>query len=367
MRERKGIFDNKYIVLLLIIGAVYFFLRFISPLLTPIIIAGMFLTLCYPTFDDIQKKTRIKKQYLASAILLLICGVLIILVWIGGSFLVQKIPQWIANIDNVQDEIQIFITQCSEGIGNLIGVNVGGLTQILVEQINLFVENFQAQVLPHIIGESWIYIKQIISIIAVLAVTMIATVLLAKDYDAILSWTGAQAESRVVLEIVLKVIRYIATFLKAQVTIMFCIASLCVIVLLLAGVENAALFGILAGLLDALPFIGTGIVLLPLALFQIFLGSYWKALICVILYICCVLLREFMEPKLIGQKVGVYPIAILMAIYAGLQLFGLWGIVKGPVGFVIIKQTFEAYCRYIDGRRQMNYDKKDDIQKEESV
>lgn len=69
MREKNKMLQNKYIVLLLITGAVYFFLRFISPLLTPVIIAGMFLTFCYPAFDDIQKKTKIKKQYLAGVIL----------------------------------------------------------------------------------------------------------------------------------------------------------------------------------------------------------------------------------------------------------------------------------------------------------
>lgn len=366
MQEKKRFWDNKYMVLLLITGAVYFFLRYISPLVTPILIAGMFLTLCYPAFDDIQKKTRIKKQYLASAILLLLCGILIVLLWLGGSFLLQRLPLWIENMDNVQETVRFFVTKCCNGAGGFLGINTSGLTQILVEQVDVFVENFQVQVLPGLIGESWLYIRQLIAVIAVLAVTMIATVLLAKDYDAILAWMGAQVESRVVLEIILKVIRYIATFIKAQLMIMLSIAVLCTVVLLVTGVENAFLFGILAGLLDALPFIGTGIVILPLALWQLFLGYYWKALFCVLLYIACALLREFMEPKLIGEKVGVYPIAILLAIYAGLQLFGLWGIVKGPVGFVMIKQTYEAYCRYVDDRRQMNYDEKDNIPKEEN-
>lgn len=366
MQEKKRIWDNKYIVLLLITGAVYFFLRFISPLLTPVIIAGMFLTLCYPTFDDIQKKTKIKKQYLASAILLLICALLIVLVWMGGSFLLQKIPVWIAGMDGAQQEFQVFVTDCCQGIGGFLGVDLKGVESILIEQVDVFVENFQVQVLPELIGGSWTYVRQLASIIAVLAVTMIATVLFAKDYDAILSWAGAQAESRMVLEIFLKVIRYIATFLKAQFIIMASIAALCVTVLFVSGVQNPLLFGLLAGFLDALPFIGTGIVLVPLAIWQLLQGYYWKAVFCLLLYAACALLRELMEPRLIGQKVGVYPVAILIAIYAGLKLFGIWGIVKGPVGLVLIKQCYEAYCRYVDGRKQMNYDKEDIMHKEET-
>ena len=231
--------------------------------------------------------------------------------------------------------------------------------------MDVFVENFQMQIVPGIIGESWVYVRQILSIIAVLAVTMIATVLMARDYDAILSRMGAQKESRMVLEVVLKVIRYIATFIKAQVLIMLSIGSVCVVILFLAGVKNGIFFGVLAGILDALPFIGTGIVLMPLAVWQLLQGYYWKALFCVLAYIISALLREFMEPKLIGKRVGLYPIAILIAIYAGLKLFGIWGIVKGPVGLVMIQQAYKVYRRYVDGGRQMNYDEKENTPKEE--
>lgn len=365
MQEKRRWTYNQYMVLLLITGAVYFFLRYISPLVTPVIIAGMFLTLCYPTFDDIQKKTRIKKQYLASGILLLICAVLIVLVWLGGSFLIQKIPEWIEGIDETQQNFRILVRQCCRDAGDFLRIDTEGLTEILIEQMDVFVENFQMQIVPGIIGESWVYVRQILSIIAVLAVTMIATVLMARDYDAILSRMGAQKESRMVLEVVLKVIRYIATFLKAQVLIMLSIGSVCVVILFLAGVKNGIFFGVLAGILDALPFIGTGIVLMPLAVWQLLQGYYWKALFCVLAYIISALLREFMEPKLIGKRVGLYPIAILIAIYAGLKLFGIWGIVKGPVGLVMIQQAYKVYRRYVDGGRQMNYDEKENTPKEE--
>ena len=347
MREKNKMLQNKYIVLLLITGAVYFFLRFISPLLTPVIIAGMFLTFCYPAFDDIQKKTKIKKQYLAGVILFLICGVLIILVWMGGSLLLQNIPIWVEGLDDVQRNMRLFVTDCCNGVGGFLGINTEGLAQVLIEQIDVFVENFQVQVLPGILGGTWSYIRQLLSIIGVLAVTMIATMLLAKDYDSILAFMGAHEGSRTVLEIVLRVLRYVATFVKAQVIIMISIAAVCSLSLFFAGVENGVWFGILAGVLDALPFIGTGIVLVPLAIWQLFSGFYWKAAVCVIIYIVCALLREFLEPKLIGQKVGVYPVAILIAVYAGLKLFVLWGIVKGPIGLVLIMKIYAAYERLL--------------------
>lgn len=362
MQENKSIWRNKYIVLLLIVGAVYFFLRYISPLVTPVVIAGMFLTFCYPAFDDIQKKTRIKKQYLASAILLLICTVLIVLIWLGGSLILQNLPDWVEGVDDVRRNVQGIIVQCCDSVGGLLRMNTEGLQQILTEQVDVFATNFQGQVLPKAIGESWIYVKHIASAIAVLAVTMIATILLAKDYDGILAKTGARPAGRLVLEVALNILRYIATFIKAQGIIMIAIAFVCVVALSLAKVNYALLFGILAGIMDSLPFVGTGIVLVPLTVWQLIQGNYVQAVVCIVVYVVCILIREFLEPKLIGEKVGVYPVAILLAVYAGLKLFGLWGIVKGPLALVLIKQIYEVYKRFIDGELQKDYDENRDLE-----
>ena len=96
----------------------------------------------------------------------------------------------------------------------------------------------------------------------------------------------------------------------------------------------------MTGLLDVFPFVGTGIVLVPMALTQVFYGNYGRAVVCALLYVVCIFIREFLEPRLIGKKVGVPAIAVLISLYAGIQLFGVWGIVKGPLGFIIIYQTY---------------------------
>ena len=277
--------NNKYIVLLLIIGAVYFLLQYVCPLVTPVLIAGLFLTVCYPTFDDIQKKTRIKKQYLASAILLIICAVLIVLVWLGGSYIINHFPEWIGEMDAIQQE---FVNRISEGcqqLGNLLKIDTSDMKDSIIYQTDLFLDNIQTRISPELLGQTWSFLKQLFSIIGVLAITMIATVLLAKDYDSILSWMGSHSASRLVLEIILNIIRYISTFLKAQLIIMLCISVTCVTLLSVFKIEKSILFGILAGIMDALPFIGTGIILLPLGIWQLLQGYYVKAVFCLIAYL----------------------------------------------------------------------------------
>ncbi len=351
MNQKANWLTNKYIILLLLTGAVYFFLQFLCPLIMPILIAGVFLTLCYPTFDDIQKKTKIKKQYMASAILLLICAALIILVWWGGSYILQRIPHLIDGLNQAGDSVSLLISDCLGRVEGILGISVGDLENTLNYQIASLVENVESKMMPLLLENSWGYLKSLGSIIGVLAVTMIATILLAKDYDAILAFLGAREGSRLALEIILKVIRYMITFVKAQLVILLFISLVCIIMLSAAGVENSVAWGIVAGILDALPFIGTGIVLFPLALWQLISGAYLKAALCILTYVLCALIREFAEPRLIGKRVGVYPITILIAIYAGVRLFGISGIIKGPVGMILLWQSYTCICRYIDNKK----------------
>lgn len=186
------------------------------------------------------------------------------------------------------------------------------------------------------------YLKKVALLGGFLVTFIIAAVLLAKDYDRIMNNLLDREEFHVLLEVICGIIRYIATFVKAQVVIMSVISVAAGLVLSISGIRHGVLWGMLAGLLDALPFIGTGIVLMPLAFTQLFQGNYGSAVVCLVLYGGCVFLREMLEPRLIGKRMGVSPIAVLAAVYAGIRLFGVWGIIKGPLGFVIIYQGWQS-------------------------
>lgn len=63
-----------------------------------------------------------------------------------------------------------------------------------------------------------------------------------------------------------------------------------------------------------------------------------------LLYGVCALARELLEPKLIGDRMGIYPVLILLAIYMGIKLYGLSGVVLGPFSFLIIREIYRKIC-----------------------
>lgn len=335
--------DNRILMLLLLTGAVYFFLRFIVPLTAPILIAMLFVTIFGPLLQKMQSRLKIHRQVGAVLLLLVACAFLGILVWVLFSWIVGSVPGWFAGLDSLEEDIYSAIHDICETIGKAIRIDSTYLEDTVVSGIREGIDWFQQKLVPGMLSQSLVYARALVAFGGFLLSFIIATVLLAKDYDDIMNRMLDREECYLFLEIICGIIRYIATYVKAQIIIMSIIGTLAAAVLGISGIRQGVLWGLLAGILDALPFIGTGIVLVPLSIQQFFLGDYVRAVFCLLLYVACIFIRELLEPKLIGKRVGVSPVAILLSIYAGIKLFGFWGIIGGPLGFIIIYQAYLSF------------------------
>ena len=342
---RDSIKNNKIVLLLLLTGAVYFFLKFLSPLVGPVLLAMVFVTIFGPFLKKLQDRFHIHRQIGAVLLLVAAVAVLVILVCVLTSWIVGSIPDWTIWLEEMTGQLQEALHDLCDRIGNLVGVNGAYLeTKIL----NLIQENGRMlgkSTASGMLSQSLEYMKIAGAVGGFLVVFFIAAVLLAKDYDDIMNKLLDNEEYHVLLEVICGVIRYIATFIKAQAVIMTVIGTLCAATLGISGFPKGILWGILAGVLDALPFIGTGVVLTPLAVIQIMQGNYGRAVVCAVLYVVCIFVRELLEPRLIGKRMGIPPIAVLLSLYAGIQLFGVGGIIKGPLGFVMIAETYRSVRR----------------------
>ncbi len=339
---------NKLMILLLVTGAVYFLLKYITPLIGPVLIAMLFVTIFGPLLQKMQAHLHIHRQIGAVLLLVFASVVVVVLVGVFSSWIVGSLPDWIGNLEVLEEQLAVVIHSICESIGDTIGIDRVYLEETLLLRVEEGFDYVRVEVLPGVLTQSWKYVKVIAAVGGFLMTFLIATVLLAKDYDAIMNRMLDREEFHLLLEVICGIIRYIATFVKAQFLIMSTIAFVAAVVLGIAGIRHGVLWGILTGLLDVLPFVGTGIVLVPTALIQLFNGEYSRALVCVVLYVGCIFIRELLEPKLIGKRIGVSPIAVLLSLYAGIQLFGVLGIIKGPLGFMIINQTYHGFLKRLD-------------------
>ena len=103
------------------------------------------------------------------------------------------------------------------------------------------------------------------------------------------------------------------------------------------GEPYAFLFALLTAVVDGLPILGMGIVLFPLAIYHFMLGDIGYGIGICVLYLVLTVLRQVLEPRILGVGMGMHPLVMLMAMYCGLQIFGIGGMLLAPFVAVTVK------------------------------
>ena len=125
-------------------------------------------------------------------------------------------------------------------------------------------------------------------------------------------------------------------YLKTQLILICIISVICVVGLYIMRNPYSLGLGILIGVLDALPLFGVGTVLLPWTLAELLMGKYVYAAMLFTIFVLAYMVREYLEPKIMGNTIGIHPVISLIAVYVGYTLFGFLGMMIGPFTFLII-------------------------------
>lgn len=107
-------------------------------------------------------------------------------------------------------------------------------------------------------------------------------------------------------------------------------------------IPYAPLWAALISLVDALPVLGTGMVLVPWSLVSFLQGNSVRAIGLLGVYAVAALLRSVLEPRLVGKQLGLDPLVTLFSMYAGYRLFGFGGMILSPLAAVTVTQLFTA-------------------------
>ena len=143
-----------------------------------------------------------------------------------------------------------------------------------------------------------------------------------------------------------RILRMTGGYCRAQLKILVIISGITVVGLWIGKVRNGLWIGLLAGILDALPMIGTGIVLIPTAIWQLLNENPQGAAFASVTYVACIAARELLEPRLLGAQIGLPPVLMLLSVYAGVKVFGAGGIFLGPLYTVLYTEGLrQIFCR----------------------
>lgn len=138
------------------------------------------------------------------------------------------------------------------------------------------------------------------------------------------------------------IVNGILGFLKAQLALMGLTAAATALGLTLIGARYAVLLGLVAGLLDLVPFMGPTGLLLPWAVVAMLTGHLLMSLKLFTVLTGVALVRQLVEPRLVGDNTGLHPLVALFSLYVGIRLFGASGFFVGPISAVILKAVNRA-------------------------
>ncbi len=372
--EQRRAFLINFMYVALILALIYVFFKFLFWITAPFLLSFFFAVLLQKPLRFLDKKTNKKAHAFWSIILVILSTAVVIvpLIFILAAVF-GKISDFISYIAEQLSDISSFLSTVENWVLNTLGFLPKGIYQSVSETITGWFDKLQpnaaegaassAGLLSSLdlssitskltSGVSNVYsvVKGVPSILIGVVIGIVAWILFTKDYDYIVRFIQRQlpeGKKHVLVEFKQVFSKTILTMFKAYGIIMcitFSELFLGFSILSFMGIMKNSYFAVIAmaiAVFDILPVAGSGGILIPWALFSFIYGNYKQGIGLLVMYVIITVIRQYIEPKIVGSSLGVHPIVTLMGLYFGLKLFGFIGMFLVPLTVMTLKAFNDA-------------------------
>lgn len=355
---------KKLVRLAIIVGIVYLGFRFLLPLFFPFILAYIIAVVLRKPVRFFWKKFRIRPT-IGGAFLLTV-----VLIVAGGGvayavkLLLQQFADFVGNYDSYAREWNGYLETTCNYFDSAFRLEKGKSFSVLSDGLDGIALFFQEELIPFLTKNSVKAAVSVTELVAAIVIIFVAVLLFLGDMISTEKSPAAGKKKKHVgesasqnapaekplLHFIEKEWRQIKhelsgagiAYVKTQVILILLVSITCSLGLFLIRNPYAMLFGVAIGIFDAFPVLGSGLILVPWAIISFIRGKAFAGAVLLTLYGICQFLREYLEPKLLGGKMGIRPVQSLMAVYIGYELFGIPGLFLGPFGLVLIKSMWRV-------------------------
>ncbi len=371
-RKRETIINIVYYAMIL--ALFYCFCKYALWLFLPIVIAFAVALLLQKPVNAIAKKTPIKKG-VASVICVLLLLVVAVALIVGiGVSAANYLKDFFTYLGTLFEDTEHLLLQLENWSISVVGKLPDAISSILSKNIRELFDSFSAALTVDDAAQavggtaqaidsqnafnfdfSWIKTplvsvistaKQIPSMITSFLITLVASCFLTADFDTFKTFIKKQLSEKRVKDISRAKTLLKTTFakmLKAYALIILITFSEMVIgltALKLIGIYKSSYIIIISALIaivDILPVLGTGTVIIPWAIYSLFKGDIGMAIGLIVIYVAISVIRQVIEPKLVAGQLGLPPFVTIIGMFVGLKLFGVLGMFLMPIMIIMIK------------------------------
>ena len=356
--EKRKVFIINFIYAVICVGLFYVFIKYCLGVLAPFIIAFILAYALQRPIKWAKKKLRLKSHGIISflLVLLVVCivfGALSIAVLVlfnelksFASYLTTQfssIDELIVTLENYAMGVIVRLPESVRG-------TIGDYVTNAFDSLGKGQSELDLSMLSAPLSGAWSVVKSLPSTILSVVVAVVSCFFMASDYDKVKELVlgfFSDGKRKSIVKTKRTATKAIAKLLKAYVTIMaitFAEMFLGLFLLKLIGVYDGSYIAIISFvtcIIDIIPVLGTGTVLIPWAVYNLIFGNFAMGVGLLVIYAVITVIRQIVEPKLVANEAGLPAIVTIMAMFIGVRIFGAFGIILLPFTVIILKLLYD--------------------------
>ena len=359
MQERKRIFvDTPFLkaaelpllmlITVVVVALCYVLASYVMPLLLAILISTAMEPLVRMLSGTNRSGEKVRGGLPRKVAVLLVMLIVFTLLITVGFFIIQgvvselislaeslpaKIPQWMESLDQLGQQISAqFPIISTENLASIIQSLSGHLTESITT----------------IAASAVSFVTQMPAIILFIVFTIMSTYFFSVSRFSImrnLKRQLPQSWQETAQHLYGTLAKALFGWLKAQFIILCCMFLVMFIGFTILNVHYALLIALGIAVMDALPILGSGLVMIPWIGYQLFFGSLPMGIGLALIYVLLIFTRQSIEPRVVGGQLGLPPLWTMCAMYAGFRLFGFIGLFLGPLTLLLMYNVAKMYLQ----------------------
>lgn len=336
--ENKRRFIINVMYWAIIIGIFYFVFRNFIPLVSPFVYAFIIAFFLRKPAKNIAEKLKIPRTPVSIVLILVFYGALGLIVGVLAIKIAAKVQQMFIDLPEIyknqiepllfsmSDVFEDSIKQIDPSFVEVVNKNFTQIVSQLGEMVSKVSLNFVGSLSNKISFIPAIFIKTLIMIIS--------TFFIALDFDKLSSFVHRQLSDRgreVLAEIKDYMVNTLFVVIKSYILIMSITFVELFIGLSLLKVDNALFISLVIAVFDILPVVGTGGIVIPWGVITLIQGNIPLGISLLVLYLIITVIRNILEPKIVGSQLGLHPVITLMSMFVGVSLAGGLGLFGFPI------------------------------------
>ena len=308
----------------------------------PFVVAGIISMIASPLVRFFEEKIKLKRKWGSAFVIIVVIALVVLVLYLVGSKLIEEGMGLLGALPEMWDSMKEDLAGVGESLDGLfekLPLDTQQAIANLGNQVGEFMAGLFERIGAPTITAAGNFAKQLPSVLIGIIMCLLASYFFVADRYLIGSWirkyTPASIMSRYDM-VRRSILKSVGGYFKAQLKIEVWMYLLLVVGLSVLRVDYVLLIALGIAFLDLLPFFGTGTVMVPWALIKIFSGDYKMAIGLLIIWGGGQLARQIIQPKIVGDSIGVAPIPTLFLLFIGYKLGGVIGmIIAVPLGMLL--------------------------------